>query len=446
MPLNLKKTLTKRPAVSLVIAMVMVVAFMNLAADIMQTTSRTQNIAKGGMSADQAQLNAQLGLELGLFAHNKPKEFQTLIKAIATKSNYKYNSKDGNTLTDKEGNVVASWQITDKLSGGEACMETKPMIGNDNSMAGCSNKFFVYPYPGSGGTGGKECDIKTQPLRKNTPWLEDMYFRMNGKKYEGSDIADAKNNDGVNFVESVAALDALDHPCLWNTFSKGTSAEVPLFRIGSDGLEIGAKNIEEFYVRARLPCKNGGVCKEEGRWKLDTNGKKDQRALIWNIVTDCKTDTLCYISEWGKAEEEKEKSVITYKIFGSPSYSINIKNWILGYEMDNFIIQAQDGTKNQDTGPIKDFLKNEKKWMGFSNSKPYFHLSVAAPLTVVSNIPGQTVDTIEYQVIYTQKAGLPPLITNPSVISQGSNGGYTVSVQSSLSKQTGSFNFSLTGK
>lgn len=447
-PSHLKTSITKRPAVSLVIALVMVLAFMNLAADIMQTSARTQNIAKGGMSADQAQLNAQLGLELGLYAQNKPDKFPTLLNSIVTASDYTHTvEKDGNNiLTDKKGNVV-SWQSTQKLTGGEACMETKWTGDSDNSMTGCTKKFFVYPYPGSGGTGGKECDIKTQPLRKNTPWLADMYFRMNGKKYEGKDITEAKNNDGGGFVESVTGLDALDHPCLWNTFSKGNSAEVPLFRIGSDGKEIGAANIKEFYVRARLPCKSGSVCNEDkGRWKLDTKGKADQRALIWNIVTDCKTDTLCYLSEWGGNNNKYKNSVITYNIFGNPSYSMNIKNWILGYQKDGNIIEAQDGTKNQDTGPIIDFLRNEKKWAGFANSKPFFHLSVAAPLTVVSDIPGQTVDSLEYQVLYTQKDNLPPLITNPSVIAQGSNGGYTVSVQSSLSKQTGAFNFSLIGK
>ncbi|MCX6733709.1 MAG: hypothetical protein NTX63_02755 [Candidatus Peregrinibacteria bacterium] len=441
-------TSTKRPAVSLVIAMVMVMAFMLMAADVMQVMARTQNIAKGSKFSDQAQLNAQLGLELGLYAQNKPADFSTLVQDLTGSPQGAVQDANGNTtITDANGNTT-SWKIADQTTGGEACYEKDWKQGTDNTMAGCdANKYFVYPYPGTGTAGGKDCDIKTQQLRKNTPWMEDMYYLIYGKKYSG-DIKDAQNPDSTNFVTSTGDLYALDHPCLWNTLSSGSSAEIPLFRIGPDGKEIGADTITDLYIRARLPCKNGNACLEANRWKLlVTPVNKNTRALIWNIVANCTTDGLCYLSELGAEKILKgiTDSVITYDIFNKPNYSMNIKNWILGYQVDGQIIKGQDGSKDQNPGAIKNFLNKLAPWATTGISKPYFHLSIAAPLAVSNGAKDQTVDSIEYQIIYKQTA-TTPLVTNPSVISQGSSGGYTTNLQSSLTKQTGSFNFSLVGK
>lgn len=442
-----KKSFTKRPAVSLVIAMVMVLAFMLMTADVMQVMTRTQNIAKGAKFSDQAQLNAQLGLELGLYAQNKPEKFQKLLQDMKKSDTNLVVDEVNNTLTNAYGTI--SWKTTEQKTGGEACYEKDPTKGTGNDMAGCdANKYFVYPYPGTGTAGGKNCDIKTQQLRKNNPWYEDMYYLIKGEKYP----EDTSTIDTSEFANSVGNLYALDHPCLWNTLKSGSSAEIPLFRIGPDGTEIGANHITDFYVRARLQCKNGGTCTElpgSERWKLlATNDNKNTRALIWNIVADCTLDGLCYLSELGIEKNIKNTtdSVIIYGILGSPSYSSIIKNWILGYKKENnTIISGKDGSKNEFTGPIKEFLTNTGKWLNAGISKPYFHLSIAAPLTVSNGAPGQTVDTIEYQIIYKQDQ-LTPLVTNPTVISQGSSGGYTTSLQSSLTKQTGSFNFSLVGK
>lgn len=447
------RTLTKRPAVSLVIAMVMVMAFMLMAADVMQVMTRTQNIAKGAKFSDQAQLNAQLGLELGLYAQNKPAKFKELLDNMMANDSDLSTSIDVatgiTTLTDAKGNTT-SWKIADQTTGGEACYEKDWKQGIDNTMAGCdANKYFVYPYPGTGTAGGKDCDIKTQQLRKNTPWMEDLYYLIYGKKYSG-DIKDAQNPDSTNFVNSTGDLYALDHPCLWNTLQTGSSAEIPLFRIGPNGQEIGADTITDFYVRARLPCKNGNACLEEGRWKLaiEQNGKdiSNTRALIWNIVTDCTTDGLCYLSEYNDKTSPKTSSVITYTIFGNYVFPLpSIKNWILGYQNGGNTIKGKDGSKDENLGAIKNFLGKLAPWATTGISKPYFHLSIAAPLTVSNGAKDQTVDTIEYQIIYKQK-NTTPLVTNPSVISQGSSGGYTTNLQSSLTKQTGSYNFSLVGK
>lgn len=442
MHLPLSKHLTKRPAVSLVIAMVMVLAFMLMTADVMQVMTRTQNIAKGAKFSDQAQLNAQLGLELGLYAQNKPEKFQKLLQDMQKSDPNLTVDEVNNTLTNAYGTI--SWKTTEQKTGGEACYEKDPTKGTGNDMTGCdANKYFVYPYPGTGTAGGKNCDIKTQQLRKNNPWLEDMYYLISGKKYAGSSISEESD-----FVNSVSDLYALDHPCLWNTLKSGSSAEIPLFRIGPNGTEIGANHIKEFYVRARLQCKNGGTCLEKDRWKLlKTPDNSAQRALIWNIVADCKMDGLCYLSELRAVKDitNPTDSIITYGIFSNPSYSMNIKNWILGYKMNANIISGKDGTKDESTGPIKNFLTKGAPWATAGISKPFFHLSIAAPLVVDSTVQNQTVDTIEYQIIYKQDQATP-LVTNPTVISQGSSGGYTTSLQSSLTKQTGSFNFSLVGK
>ena len=414
---------------------------MLMTADVMQVMTRTQNIAKGAKFSYQAELNAQLGLELGLYAQNKPEKFQKLLQDMKKSDTNLVVDEANNTLTNAYGTI--SWKTTEQKTGGEACYEKDPTKGTGNDMIGCdTNKYFVYPYPGTGTAGGKNCDIKTQQLRKNNPWLEDMYYLISGKKYTGSSISEESD-----FVNSVSDLYALDHPCLWNTLKSGSSAEIPLFRIDPNGTEIGANHITEFYVRARLQCKNGGTCLEKDRWKLlATKNNANTRTLIWNTVTNCKLDGLCYLSEYDDNNVlTVTDSVITYGIFGNPSYSMNIKNWILGYKMDGKTIIGKDGTKDESTGPIKEFLTNAGKWLNAGISKPYFHLSIAAPLTISNGAPGQTVDTIEYQIIYKQDQATP-LVTNPTVISQGSSGGYTTSLQSSLTKQTGSFNFSLVGK
>ncbi len=445
-----KKSFTKRPAVSLVIAMVMVLAFMLMAADVMQVMTRTQNIAKGAKFSYQAELNAQLGLELGLYAQNKPEKFQKLLQDMKESDPDLTVDEVNNTLTNAYGTI--SWKTTEQKTGGEACYEKVPTKGTGNDMTGCdANKYFVYPYPGTGTAGGKNCNIKTQQLRKNNPWLEDMYYLISGKKYAGSSISEESD-----FVNSVSDLYALDHPCLWNTLKSGSSAEIPLFRIGPDGKEIGANHITEFYVRARLQCKNGGTCLEKDRWKLLVTdpGNINTRSLIWNIVADCKMDGLCYLSEADKVIlpapqiPTEQKSMITYGIFGKKNYYSKINNWILGYQGKNdALVKGKDGTKDESIGNIKNFLNKGAPWVDAGISKPYFHLSIAAPLVVDSTIPNQTVDTIEYQIIYKQKPDqTTPLVTNPTVISQGSSGGYTTSLQSSLTKQTGSFNFSLVGK
>lgn len=409
----------------------------------MQGMMRTQSIAKGAKFSDQAQLNAQLGLELGLYAQNKPERFSTLIKAINGG-----NEAPDNIITNAQGNTI-SWKTTDQLTGGEGCYETDWTQSPENTMTSpnCNKRYFVYPYPGTGTVGGKDCDIKTQPLRKNNSWLQDMYYFIKGEKYSG----DITNN--AEFIANVNGLNALDHPCLWNTLKTGVSAEIPLFRIDSTGKEIGADTIADFYVRARLPCKSGSACVDDSRWTLQIPpGKGDIGALIWNIVTNCESDALCYLSEatndylakHGIDTNNFYPSQITYTLF---SDGLNILNNVILAYKDNKPIVGVDGTKDQNIGSISDFLNNKDKWLNAKNSRPFFHLSIAAPLPVSNGAQNQTVDSIEYQIIYKQKdATKPPLITNPTVVSQGSSGGYTVSLQSSLTKQTGSFNFSLVGK
>lgn len=457
----LKQTITKRPAVSLVIAMIMVLAFMMMTADIMQGMVRTQSIAKGAKFSDQAQLNAQDGIELGLYAQNKPKEFQATLKAmLANDPTLKLN---GNTLTDAQGNTT-SWQIRDTLGASQVCMETATNGSVTNDIKDCKipgKPYYVYPSPGSGSVGGRDCNIKTQPILKSKAWYEDMYYLINKKKYEGT-------ND-ITTEPSLAALNTLDHPCFWNTLKNGVSAEIPLFRIDSDGNEIEAKNIDTFYVRARLPCKNGSACTGlagSERWKLATsnNGKSiaNNRALIWNIVTDCKSDALCYLSEASEkyltdTKDDQGDSYITQYPLPQTSqitYDILFKgmkaavsNAMLAYKNNsNKFIVGVDGTKDQNIGPIYDFLNNLNLWSNAENKKPFFHLSIAAPLYIDPN-SNQTVDSIEYQILYTEKPDYvgPPLITNPTVTAQGYSGGYNVSLESSLTKQTGSFNFSLVG-
>jgi hypothetical protein len=42
---------------------------------------------------------------------------------------------------------------------------------------------------------------------------------------------------------------------------------------------------------------------------------------------------------------------------------MKIKNWILGYKMNAITISGKDGSKNEFTGPIKEFLTNAGKWV-----------------------------------------------------------------------------------
>lgn len=112
---------------------------------------------------------------------------------------------------------------------------------------------------------------------------------------------------------------------------------------------------------------------------------------------------------------------------------------------DNKNLAGKDSAKTPNIGSIKDFLAGAGKWKSMEVSRPFLNFSIAAPLKVGDK---QTVDTIEYQIIYTLKnpEKYPPLVTNPTVSSQGFSQGYGTAMEASVSKQTGVYSYGLVGE
>jgi len=476
----LKRT---RPGVSALIAMIMVLAFMFTMSSVMIAMTRSLKIAQGGAAADQAYLNAVTGLELGLYQQNKPSTFVALVNGITGSSSYQVgqpitvgNNQDPN---NQKQNVI-SFKVTDTLSnGGKVC-------GDDSSPteSTCNaNKkmYYVYPFPGSGTMGGNDCNAATQPIVKDEQWYRDMYFFITGKQYAGNDqLSQKKTDNGANPTNpnststkppkdqwdeftTVAYINSskfttLDHPCLWNKLEPGVSAEIPLY----NGFITSPKDITEFWLRVRMPCNSGTVCRDsDERMVVDVSKSEEiNRAILWDIVADCSKSSIeqvaCFIKEVSTeaAKVDKLQQSIIQKIFlnnGNPDFNSN--------PFKNIVLSFTNGTKSvygQTSAPVKpdlytsilSFIKQLEPWKDMVN--PTMHLSIASSLPLKGNINKGEIPYIQYQILYkTLPSGGAPdkaIITNPTVTSTGQNGGYTINLESSLTKQTGTYGYALIGK
>jgi|GEM_PF-4070419 hypothetical protein len=447
------------PGVSLVISMLMVMAFMLLIASTGRSIARTRLIAEGMERKFRAELAARSGIEFGLYSQNKPERYATLLKNLEKKDKDIKSIEDGK-LVWKNGDSV-TWKITGTTGSVQTCAEVNYNAATSNDVKDCQpgNKvYYVYPFPGTGSVGGTSCNLQTQPVLKNKQWLTDMYFFMYGKTY--SDVTQIEESDfAKDSSKGVAGLNTLDHPCLWNKVNTGTAAEIPLFMRTKEGKVIGPEMIDKFYVRARLSCKNGGACTDDGkknsnRWHLaeEISGEeKDKLALAWGITATCKENSLCYLYNAATVNKNLASSLITYDIMEKPySADVILKNIVLAFThptINKKKFVGTDTSKEQTTGAIIDFLLNQESWTDMKITKPIFNLSIASPL-VVNKSNGQTIDEIEMQILYTlkQDAKPEPIITNPIVTATGLSSGYTLSLQSSVLKQTGTYSYPLIGK
>lgn len=475
-------SLQTRPGVSVLIAITMVMAFMLTMSSVMSAMSRSFKIAKGGRSADQAYLNAITGLELGLYKQNKSDiAFNQLAKIIDT------TYKDGKINLDPKNpnsNNLLTFKITDTITNGGAVCGDK-----DNEGEACKKtSYFTYPFAGTGSLGGNYCNPNTQPLVKDDLWYRDAYYFLTGKTFTGKSLIEISGGDegptGTSKSEwedpQVAAyidkqLEPLDHPCLWNTLEPGTSAEVPLYN-NTSGDGSGSELIGDWFVRVRLPCEDGILCNTtaantakdaSARMWLYTDPKKptdkDARSMIWNMVATCtKNDTneesTCFIQEKAKSANDggtssmitksslqNDTSNLTYKLTNG------IKNVVIGKNnAQGKTIKATALDLTNTTSAILDFLTSKTTWEDYKVRKQTFHLSTDGNLqtTLENSAELISIPRVEYQIIYTNTdtSSKKPIFSNPTVISAGQNGGYTINLQSSLTKQTGNYSYAVVGK
>lgn len=484
-----------RPGVSALIAIMIVMAFMIMMSSVMVAMMRSLKIAQGGANADQAYLNAVTGLELGLYAQNKPNTFEALAAAIdptydSEKSpviHINPTPTDGNTPNDATEDSTVTFKAAESIPGSgqicgdEAFVYSQTTYGNDKEaqLAACNqNKvYYVYPFPGTGDLGSSYCNPANQSVVKDEQWYRDAYFYLKGSPYIGQDpilnlvgngtasslsiTATSTDQEIINYAKS---LSALDHPCLWNTLTKESAVEIPL----SNGIN-GPQDLSNFWLRVRMPCKGGILCGSalSGRVALyvDQNNSEELKtsALSWNIVGSCKNSGedntyLCHIeprqnTDTTTAQNDTTYSAITKwllsplgtssKIYGSSSVP---KNTVLS--MFNSVTNKIEATPNDPS------LSNTLQGIfthGINSASPYFinpkmHLGIAINLTTIE---GTEIPHVEYQILYQMKSGLTKetaLISNPTVISTGHKGGYTINLESSLTKQTGAFGFAVIGK
>ncbi len=484
-----------RPGVSVLIAMTIVAAFMLTMASVMTAMTRSFKIAKGGMAADQAYLNAQMGQEIGLFQQNNPEEFDEMMAAVFP------NYKGGEIVQLGNGGTI-TFKVADTIEGGgQVCGDggvTSPDLTKPDDLEKCKgNKllYYTYPFPGGGTMGGNYCNPKTQPLIMNEQWYLDAYYYLKGAEYPGEvklmdvekiPVVDSKKSRADYTPGEVAwyvanKLEPFDHPCLWNTLEPGVSAEIPLFNN-----EEGPKNLQEFWLRVRLPCKEGILCEAKVANIADTNGsdrialdipkppkggededeeKNEALVLLWDVVGTCakegeKEKVLCFMNGvnqkllqekikgtglQGNVNTTLQKSSLTDKLLSDQNLALfnenNIPSIVLGLKNSKInkpIYALYEGAEFGIT-KISDFFQLK------GLEKPLMHLSIASDLKTKQGI---SIPRVEYQILYKNSAfgKSKPLIRDPVVISSGQYGGYTINLQSSLTKQTGTFGYSVIGK
>lgn len=480
--------------------MMIVLGFMFTMSSVMIAMSRSLKISQGGASADQALLNAQVGLELGFYQQNKASTYDSLVTAM----NNGVTPQGQGEIQIAEGSYV-KFKITDTIAGGgKVCADEKytsaastDFTKSDDITKHCTetNRYYSYPFPGSGTLGGSFCNANTQPVIKNEQWYRDMYRYITGNPYTQKEMLStmtgttpnptdkAKSSYSPSEVVSYLNKDdkkftALDHPCLWNKLEPGVAAEVPLFNN-----ESGPENLKEFWLRIRLPCKQGLICStvpndnqnKNSSERMDlanTKGQnqsqeefKNERMLLWEIVANCKKgnedEFLCYVRDTNPGEVENsgieginkdfQHSLINALAFqDNKIYTKTFFNTVLGLvNSGNKSIYAHGYEKENEYLKITDFLWSQNSQAGINVLKPLFHLSIAANLKTsgASKSTTQDIPSVEYQILYKPNIqSQKPLISNPTVTSTGQKGGYTINLESSLTKQTGAFGYALIGK
>jgi len=186
--------------------------------------------------------------------------------------------------------------------------------------------------------------------------------------------------------------------------------------------------------------------------------EKTKRAILWDIVADCSKSPIdqvaCFIKEASTANSPSkfQQSVIQKDFLnnGNMDYNSNpFKNIVLSLTNGTKSIYGQTSAPNKPDlfTPILSFIKQLGVWKDMVN--PTMHLSIASSLPLSGSINKGEIPYIQYQILYkTSLTGSADkaIITNPTVTSTGQNGGYTINLESSLTKQTGTYGYALIGK
>ena len=185
------------------------------------------------------------------------------------------------------------------------------------------------------------------------------------------------------------------------------------------------------------------------------------RALLWEIVSNCKKGNedpkLCYLRDvksddiaaiTGKSNASKQNSLIHLNLlqgtYAQNPYSAQQVSNIMWGMNKNIYAQSSDPNPTNLYTKIADFLQGKGIWAGQSLIKPAMHLSIATDLHTGTG--KELIPSIEFQVLYRTTQASKPIISNPTVISTGQNGGYTINLESSLTKQIGTYGYALIGK
>ncbi len=469
-----------------------VMAFMIMMSSVMVAMTRSLKIAQGGASADQADLNAVTGLELGLYAQNKPDAFETLAKAIDP--NYNSDTSpvihinptpaDGTTPNNSTQDSTVTFKAAESIPGsGQVCGDDSfsydpTTYGNDKTaqIAECKKAYYVYPFPGTGDLGSSYCNPANQSVVKDEQWYRDAYFYLKGSPYIGTDpilnlvgngtassLSITATSTDQEIINHAKSLSALDHPCLWNTLTKESAVEIPL----SNGIN-GPQDLSNFWLRVRMPCEGGILCGSalSGRVALYVDSQnpeeKTTSAISWNIVGTCKNSDedntyLCHIEPRQNTDTSSNQlidvtySAITKWLLGNSTNTVYTKSDIL----NTVLSMSNKVGKLIEAVPSDPSLSNTLQGIfahGIKSASPYFinpkmHLGIA--INLASDANGTPIPHVEYQILYQMKQNLTKetaLISNPTVISTGHKGGYTINLESSLTKQTGAFGFAVIGK
>ena len=146
------------------------------------------------------------------------------------------------------------------------------------------------------------------------------------------------------------------------------------------------------------------------------------------------------------------KQLLQYNVNNNYYSQSSIQNIVLGLKNGTNGNQGKEiyvlGSEGKDgISTLVDFFNGGTSkavyWKDLIN-QPLFHLSLASGLKTQTKTD---IPFVEYQILYksTQNDN-KPIITNPTVISSGKSGGYTINMETSVTKQTGTYGYALVGK
>lgn len=492
-----------RRGFAIILAMFITMAFMLVMADMMKTLARIQEENRSDGPMHQAEDNAKTGMEIGLLMYNHP---ESVIKLMGKMS---AGQPEGTYKTDVKVNGEDLGTITIKLVGtatsaGKVCEGKQPTCTDQDEYF-----IYPFPGTGTVG-GDRCDPNKISGIKDEQWYRDIWYFKYGSEFPGNIVLADAIQNQGgnitdqeiknkltnailpdISFIDLVKNLNVLDHPCLWNnitekTGSTGSTEEIPLYRkitstYTGKTTVIGPENLTNLTLTVKLPCNpnkstQGQICTDNQRYILGVPptevlkkmGITKQKFLLdapsltaihWDMVSSCEEKSTgkklacsmvsAYDEMSGNVDakgkqimkplKQEERSKVTY---GDPTLK-DVPLTTTGVWSVDLLDDVRKGIDHTSAATsIKDFLT-----VAYNHTNPTMHLFIANFLYVKdAKDPDKYIDRVEYQIRYKSKTNKVPFIINPTIIATGTTKGYTITLETRVSKHTGTYGYSFVGK